>query len=228
MHAAASERRALLIDAMGTLVALSPPAPRLCRELERRCGVSVSRSDAELALAAEIAYYRAHMQDGRDLAGVAALRRRCAETLRRALPAAAAELDLDVLTEILLASLHFQALPDARPALQRARSRGERVIVLSNWDVTLPEVLGRVGLGELVDGVISSAAAGARKPDPAIFARALALAGVKPTQARHVGDSLEEDVAGARAAGIPVLWLNRARGAVPPGVTAIASLAELD
>ncbi|MGB9183040.1 MAG: hypothetical protein WCB67_03170, partial [Solirubrobacteraceae bacterium] len=64
MHAAAGQRRALLIDAMGTLVALSPPAPRLCRELERQSGVSVSRSEAELALAAEIAYYRAHMQDG--------------------------------------------------------------------------------------------------------------------------------------------------------------------
>jgi putative hydrolase of the HAD superfamily len=228
MHAAAGETRALLIDAMGTLVALSPPAPRLCRELKRRCGVSVSRSDAELALAAEIAYYRAHMQDGRDPAGVAALWRRCAETLRRALPGAAAELDLDVVTEILLASLHFEAFPDARPALERARSRGHRVIVLSNWDVTLPEVLGRVGLGELVDGVVSSAAAGARKPDPAIFARALALAEVKPTQARHVGDSLEEDVAGGRAAGIPVLWLNRAGEPVPSGVTAIGSLAELD
>ncbi len=228
MHAAAGERRALLIDAMGTLVALSPPAPRLCRELERRCGVSVSSSDAELALAAEIAYYRAHMQDGRDLAGVAALRHRCAETLRRALPAAAAELDLDILTEVLLASLQFEALPDALPALQRARSRGEQVIVLSNWDVTLPEVLARVGLAELIDGVVSSADAGARKPDPAIFARALALAGVTPTQARHVGDSLEEDVAGARAAGIPVFWLNRAGGPVPPGVSAIGSLAELD
>jgi HAD superfamily hydrolase (TIGR01509 family) len=102
------------------------------------------------------------------------------------------------------------------------------VIVLSNWDVTLPEVLGRVGLGELVDGVVSSAAAGARKPDPAIFARALALAEVKPTQARHVGDSLEEDVAGGRAAGIAVLWLNRAGDPVPSGVTAIGSLAELD
>ncbi|MGH2867504.1 MAG: HAD family hydrolase [Solirubrobacteraceae bacterium] len=228
MNVAAGERKALLIDAMGTLVALSPPAPRLSRELERRCGVSVSRSEAELALTAEIAYYRAHMQDGHDPPGVAALRRRCAETLRRALPAAAADLNLDVLTEVLLASLHFEPFPDARPALEQARSRGQQVIVLSNWDVTLPEVLARVGLREFVDGVVSSAAAGARKPDPAVFARALELAGVRPAQALHVGDSLEEDVAGGRASGIPVLWLNRAAASVPPGVTAIASLAELN
>ncbi|MGI9184506.1 MAG: HAD family hydrolase [Solirubrobacteraceae bacterium] len=227
MHAAAGPRRALLIDAMGTLVALSPPARRLRAELERRCRVTVSSAESERALAAEIAYYRAHMQDGQDLASVAALRRACAETLQRALPAAAADLDLDLVTQVLLASLQFEALPDARPALQRARSRGERVIVLSNWDVTLPEVLARVGLRDLVDGVISSASVGSRKPDRAIFVRALEVAGVRPAQARHVGDSLEEDVAGGQAAGIPVLWLNRKGGPVPPGVTAIASLAEL-
>ena len=227
MHAQVAHRRALLIDAMGTLVALDAPAPRLRRELERRCAVAISPGDAKRALAAEIAYYRAHMQDGRDPASVAALRRRCAETLRAALPAPLRRLDIGVLTEVLLCVLHFDAFSDARPALEQARSRGERVIVVSNWDASLPEVLARVGLRDLVDGVVSSAAAGARKPGAAIFARALELAGVGPAQARHVGDSLEEDVAGAAAAGVPGLWLNRAGLPAPAGVTSIASLAEL-
>ena len=97
------------------------------------------------------------------------------------------------------------------------------MIVVSNWDASLPEVLDAVGLGDLVDGVVSSAAAGVRKPGAAIFLRALELAGVQPGQALHVGDSLEEDVAGAVAAGVPALWLNRAGGSVPPGVTAVGS-----
>jgi putative hydrolase of the HAD superfamily len=227
MHDPAGERRALLIDAMGTLVALQPPAPHLVTELQRRCGVAIALPDAERALAAEITYYRAHMQDGRDPDSVAALRRRCAETLRAALPDHLGDLELGVLTEVLLASLRFAAFPDARPALEQARSRGERVIVVSNWDASLPEVLDAVGLCDLVDGVVSSAAAGLRKPGAAIFLRALELAGVRPGQALHVGDSLEEDVVGAVAAGVPVLWLNRAGGAVPPGVTAVGSLTEI-
>lgn len=227
MHATTAERKALLIDGMGTLVALSPPAPHFRRELQRRCAVTISAGEAERALAAEIAYYRAHMQAGRDPGSVAALRRRCADALRAALPARLRDLDLDLMTETLLASLRFDAFPDARPALQRARARGERVIVLSNWDASLPEILARVGLRGLVDGVVSSAAAGARKPDAAIFARALELAGVSAAQAVHVGDSLEEDVAGGVAAGVAVLWLNRTGRPVPAGVTSVASLAEL-
>ena len=85
-------------------------------------------------------------------------------------------------------------------------------MAVSNWDCSLPEVLKRVGLGELLDGVVSSAMAGARKPDPAIFAPALELAGVGPEEALHVGDTHEEDVEGARSAGIRSLLLDRNGG----------------
>lgn len=227
MHPGISDIRAVTIDAMGTLLALAPPAPRLRSELARRHGIAISAPDADRAIRAEIAYYRAHMQDGRDAPGLAALRRRCAHTLGAALPAPAHALDYDQLTEILLASLRFEPFPDARPALQRVRAYGARVVVVSNWDASLPEVLDRVGLTEHVDGVVSSAAAGARKPAGAIFADALDLAGVGAAQALHVGDSLEEDVVGATAAGVRVLWLNRRGRPVPAGVTAIASLAQL-
>jgi putative hydrolase of the HAD superfamily len=67
----------------------------------------------------------------------------------------------------------------------------------------------RCGLADLLDGAVSSAVAGARKPDPAIFAPALELAGCGPDQALHVGDTPEEDVAGARAAGIRPLLIDR-------------------
>jgi putative hydrolase of the HAD superfamily len=56
---------------------------------------------------------------------------------------------------------------------------------------------------------VSSAVAGARKPDPAIFEPALELAGCAPEEALHVGDTREEDVAGARAAGIRPLLIDR-------------------
>jgi len=58
----------------------------------------------------------------------------------------------------------------------------------------------------------SSAEAGARKPDPAIFEAALALAGCSAPEAVHVGDTREEDVEGAEAAGIRALLLDRKGG----------------
>ncbi len=172
---------AVLLDALGTLVALEPPAPRLRTELARRFGLEVSEREAARAIAAEIAYYRAHLDDGRDEPGLQALRRRCAGVLRDTLPPAGLELDL--LLDALLASLRFTAFADARPALEAARSRGQRLVVASNWDVSLHGVLRALELEPLLDGILTSAEAGARKPAPAIFEQALALAGARPGDA---------------------------------------------
>jgi putative hydrolase of the HAD superfamily len=225
-----SGARALLLDALGTLVALEPPAPALRAQLAARFGLQVGESDAARAIAAEIAYYRAHLDQGRDLDALWDLRRRCAGVLRAALPGGA-ELDLDEVTEALLAALRFTAFPDVPAALARARDHGRRLVVVSNWDVSLNGVLDGLGLAQLLDGILTSAAAGARKPAPEIFAQALALVGATPGDAVHVGDSLEEDIAGARAAGIEAVLIRRDGGRdggeAPAGVRTIASLAEL-
>jgi putative hydrolase of the HAD superfamily len=223
---------ALLIDGLGTLVSLAPPAPALRQELAARFELEISEAEAERALAAEITFYRAHMGSGRDADSLRALRRRCAEVLRAALGPGerAARLDIDALTGVLLRSLRFQAFPDARPALSGARARGVRVVVVSNWDVSLLEVLELVGLAPLLDGVVTSAAVGVGKPAAAIFRHGLALAGVAPERAVHVGDSLAEDVAGARACGIAAVLLRRGGDpavSIPDGVTTITRLTEL-
>ncbi len=66
-----------------------------------------------------------------------------------------------------------------------------------------------LGVGDLVDFAIISGEFGVAKPDPAIFRAALDRAGVEPQDAVFVGDSVEFDMAGARAAGIPSVWVNR-------------------
>lgn len=219
------ERRALLIDGMGTLVSLDAPVPALVEVLVRRFGVTVSEPDARRALSAEIAFYRAHMDQARDAESLADLRARCARVLFGALPVTVRTND-DARTDALLEALRFTAYDDARPALMTARGHGAKVIVVSNWDVSLLQVLERVGLAPLVDGVVTSAAVAARKPERAIFAYALALAGTAPEHALHVGDSLSEDVAGARASGVRPLLLRR-DGIREAGVETIAGLAEL-
>jgi putative hydrolase of the HAD superfamily len=217
--------RVILLDALGTLVALEPPAPRLRTELASRFGLEVTEAQASRAIAAEIGYYRAHLDDGRDSESLAELRRRCAGVLRSALPAPG--LDLDRLAEALLASLRFTAFPDAPPALRGARGRGRRLVVVSNWDISLNGILAALELSPLLDGIVTSAVAGARKPSPAIFEQALALVGATPTEAIHVGDSLEEDVAGARAAGIEPVLIRRSGDGAVDGVRTISSLADL-
>jgi putative hydrolase of the HAD superfamily len=228
MPADTRQPAAILLDALGTLVALEPPAPVLRGELKARFGLEVTETEAAEAIAAEIAYYRAHLDEGRDPPALEQLRRRSAEVLRSALPDAGAELELDPLVQALLASLRFSAFPDVRPALLAARARGQRLVVVSNWDISLGDVLDALGLASLLDGVLTSAGVGARKPAPAIFEQALALAGVPACDAIHVGDSLDDDVAGARGAGIEPVLIRRADGAAAePGVRTISTLAEL-
>jgi putative hydrolase of the HAD superfamily len=220
--------RAILFDALGTLLKLDPPAPRLQAELSRRFGVEVGLAEASQAIVAEIAFYRSHLDEGRDPDSLAGLRGRCADELRRALPGAARRRlpAAGDLVDTLLASLRFAAYDDAAPALRDYRGRGLRLVVVSNWDVSLHAVLGTVGLGPMLDGILTAAEAGVRKPAPAIFHQALSLAGVSPAQAIHVGDSVEEDVAGARAAGIDPVLVSRGGDRAPEGVRTIQSLAE--
>ena len=124
-----------------------------------------------------------------------------------------------------MASIRFRAYPDAASALAVLRRRGLALVCVSNWDYALPDVLAGCGLAEALDGVVTSAGAGARKPDPAIFVAALELAGCGPAEALHVGDSLAEDVQGARAAGIEALLIDRGEGG---GGDELASLAEIE
>lgn len=211
---------------MGTLVELLPPGPRLRAELRRVASVDVSEARAAAAFDAEIDYYVAHHREGRDAASLEALRDRCAEVVRRSL-----SLDPSALPGVrsaMLASLEFRPYPDAAPALAAVRELGARAVVASNWDCSLPRVLEEAGLLDRLDGVVSSAAVGAEKPDRRLFDAAQAAGRGAPERAVVVGDSPENDVAGARAAGIePVLLRRSADAPEVPGVTSIRSLREL-
>jgi putative hydrolase of the HAD superfamily len=198
--------QAVLLDAMGTLLRLEDPAPRLRAALRARLGADIGDGPAAAAIRAEIAYYRAHLHDGRDAESLAALRERCAAAMRRALPPAVAGASASELTAALLDALAFSPYPDAAPALRALRTAGCALVVVSNWDFSLHERLEQTGLAPLVDAAVASAELGAAKPERAIFERALELAGVGAARAWHVGDNVREDVEGARAAGIrPVL-----------------------
>jgi putative hydrolase of the HAD superfamily len=225
---------AVLLDAFGTLVSMEPPGPNLRAALAAR-GFEVSEDRAADAFRAEIAYYLDHHVEGRDERSLRDLRDRCASVLLAALDEPG--LGLDDARAAMLEAIRFDAFEDAAPALRALRERGARLVVASNWDCSLPQVLAEAGLAGLVDGVVSSAMVGAAKPDRALFAAGLELARSSPERAVYVGDSPANDVGGAAAAGLRAVLLRRggtrldrvdadAHADVPP-LAVIARLDEL-
>jgi putative hydrolase of the HAD superfamily len=190
--------RAVFLDALGTLVELDPP----WIALRDRVPAEVSDERLVAALRAEMAYYREHAHEGRDEASLGELRERCAAIVSE-------KLGVEISVGELVDAIRFEVYPDVEPALADLRDRGLTLVAVSNWDYSLPRVLGRCGLDGLLDGTVTSAATGSRKPDVGIFRAALELAGCEPVEALHVGDTPEEDVAGARAAGIRPLLIDR-------------------
>jgi putative hydrolase of the HAD superfamily len=212
--------RAALLDALGTLVELERPWPHLVAELGAR-GATVSEDEAKRAMLAEMAYYKANHDDASDVAGLEDLRRQCAEVVRGEL---GVDLPVAEVEAAMLAAIRFRPYPEVPGVLRALRDRGTRLVVVSNWDVSLHGVLEQTGLAPLIDAVVTSAEFGAAKPDPAIFAHALELAGARAKDAVHAGDDVEADVHGARAAGIEPVLVARDGEPGPEGVRRIPTL----
>lgn len=96
--------------------------------------------------------------------------------------------------------------------LLRALAHRYRLGIVSNFYGNLAAVCRDGGLSPFLSAVVDSTLAGCTKPDPRIFRAALATLQVEPDRAVFVGDSLPRDMAGARAIGMPHIWL-RGEGA---------------
>lgn len=100
---------------------------------------------------------------------------------------------------------------DAASTLRELRDRGFRLGVVSNGsdDDNTQVLVDKSGLRTYLEFVISSAAFGRRKPDPAIFHLALDHFGVAAGRAVMVGDSYEADIQGAHSLGLQTIWITR-------------------
>jgi len=190
-----AELDAVTIDAYGTIVELADPVPRL-REGLAALGVDRGVEAVARAFAREASYYREHSFEGRDDESLYELRRRCVGIILDELEA---DLAPEAFVDGFVAAMRFELVPGAGTALQALRHRGLATAIVSNWDFGLPRQLAGLGLHGVP--VVTSAEAGAPKPDPAVFIRALELLRVRPERALHVGDS-DADEAGALAAGM--------------------------
>jgi putative hydrolase of the HAD superfamily len=216
----------VLLDAFGTLIRMEPPAPILRASLAR-AGYVFEEDVVAAALRTEIAHYRARMHIGGDPAGLAALRADCGAVLAGA-PGPGAP-DPPLATELLVDALRFHPYPDALALLDALDGMGMPMGVVSTWDCALEVHLEGLGLAPRFRVIAASASVGHAKPDPRIFGYALAAAGVPAGRALHVGDTAEADYAGARAAGLQALLIDRAPGAHAEGdvITDLMAVAQM-
>ena len=102
---------------------------------------------------------------------------------------------------------NFELFEDALPVLEELRASALRIGLVSNGIRDLTEFVAHHRLD--VDAIVDSRSHGRVKPHPTIFKAALELLGVAPAEAVMVGDSLEEDVEGARALGMRAILVDR-------------------
>lgn len=188
---------AVCVDAFGTLVLLEDPAERLRSALAAR-GVERDTETVRAAFRAEASYYRPRSLRGRDGESLAELRRECMAVF---LEAVGAELDPGSFVDDFMDAIVFRLADGATEALAALAAAGLSLACVANWDVSLLSHLERLGVAGRFQVVLSSAEAGAEKPDPRIFRLALERLGVRPERALHVGDE-PVDRDGAAAAGL--------------------------
>ncbi len=102
---------------------------------------------------------------------------------------------------------HFDLFDDVPPTLETLRARGLKLGLLSNTARDLDLFVEHHGL--VVDAVLTSRAHGKTKPHEAIFLRMLELLDVDAGDAAMVGDTIEDDIEGARAVGMTAVLVDR-------------------
>jgi HAD superfamily hydrolase (TIGR01509 family) len=127
---------------------------------------------------------------------------------------------------VALSRAHMRGIADAtvfppsHAAVLAAARRDGPVAVVSNFDdtATAYEILRRHDILSHLATVVVSEAVGVRKPHPAIVREALRCVGVPASDALFVGDTLDEDVAAAQAAGVDAAWIDRHGRGIPAGM----------
>jgi len=225
--------RAVFFDAGQTLLDADPPVEAVYRDAFEAWGVTAAAGEVQRAVHEtwrDVAARRARGDEGWSIGGGEASfwRRFVAEVFARVGGGALPDAMLADLVRHFRKAAHWRVYAEVPAVLAALRTEGLKLLVVSNWDSSLPPLLTELGLTPFFDDVVVSALVGASKPSRGIFDTALRRAGVTAGDALHVGDSLHDDYHGAKAAGLGALLLDRA-GRVPKGdgVETIGSLAEV-
>ncbi|WP_025771810.1 HAD-IA family hydrolase [Thioalkalivibrio sp. HK1] len=209
-----AEKKAVLLDAAGTLIDVARPVGETYAEIASQFG---SKAD-------EAAVSRAFRRAWSTMPPLAFPDREASdleaaeydwwrELVERTFGQVGGVADLDACFERLFDHYAdpgaWRVFPEVEETLRMLRKRDIALAVVSNFDSRLPPLLEALGLAPFFQAIVHSSTAGAAKPARKIFDLALALVGVEAAQALHVGDSPTADLQGAHAAGIDALLIRR-------------------
>jgi putative hydrolase of the HAD superfamily len=225
---------AVTLDGAGTLFEVAEPVGETYAGFARRHGMSLAPDDTERRFRAAFAAAPPLAFPGGSPTRLADHERAWWYALvRRAFGPASGAAGFDACFADLFAHYArpeaWRVFPEVPSALEELRERGLRLALVSNFDQRLVALVAGLGLATLFDAMVHSSAAGAAKPDPAIFRTALCRLGVEPGDALHAGDDPERDVGGASGAGMHAVLVDRAarRSALPGDAPRITRLDEL-
>ncbi|KAJ8465679.1 hypothetical protein OPV22_028231 [Ensete ventricosum] len=194
--------KALLVDAVGTLVVPSQPMAQIYRQIGEKYGVKYSENEIlnRYRWAYEQPWGRSRLRyvdDGRPF-------------WQYIVSSSTGCSNLEYFEELYKYYTTEKAWhicdPDAGNVFRALRKAGVKTAIVSNFDTRLRPLLQALNCDHWFDAVAVSAEVAAEKPNPTIFLKACELLGVKPEEAVHVGDDRRNDIWGARDAGCDA-WL---------------------
>lgn len=114
--------------------------------------------------------------------------------------------------------------PEAAPLLEKLSER-YTLISLTNGNADAS----RTAIAKYFMHHVTAASAGAMKPAPEPFLKAIALAGGKAETSVHVGDNLEDDIKGAQNVGMHAVWVNyEGSGSDSTSLPTVSRLSEVE
>ncbi|KAI3984156.1 hypothetical protein MKX01_011110 [Papaver californicum] len=194
--------KALLVDAVGTLVVPAQPMAQIYRQIGEKYGVEYS--EGEILNRYRWAYEKPwgnsrlrYVDDGRPFwQYIVSQSTGCSDSQY-----------FEELYQYYATDKAWRLCdPDAERVFMSRKKAGVKLAVVSNFDTRLRSVLRALNCDHWFDAVTVSAEVAAEKPNPTIFLKACELLEVKPEDALHIGDDRRNDLWGARDAGCDA-WL---------------------
>ncbi len=203
----------VFFDAAGTLFSVRGSVGEIYSRVAAKYGISAEPRELEAQFSR---VFRARSREGPPAGGNSGLTAERSWWMEIVRLVFAGKLDsgllqayFDEVYEAFRSGHSWELYADTLPCLEHLHTSGYRLAVVSNFDSRLYDLLANLGIDRFFERVVLSWHAGSAKPDPVIFRRALEAMSIGPRQALHVGDSLHEDVAGACAAGLTAVLLDR-------------------
>jgi putative hydrolase of the HAD superfamily len=221
--------RWVLFDAVGTLIHPDPPAHEVYHAAGRQFGSQLDVGDVAARFHSALAV--AQNCDGNltrpqtsEFAELARWRRIVTGIFDDVPPPAISRLFQSLWLHFAEAA-HWRLYDDVAPALKELSRQGRHVGIASNFDGRLPRIVSQLPGLALCERVFVSSQVGYIKPDPRFFLSVQEQLSAEPAEILIVGDDLQADIEGARAARWHAAWLQR--DGQPAGQPCLRSLAEL-